>query len=183
MKLEVIQVGNPILRQTARVLTVDEIQSAEIQQLIELMKTTMYSAPGVGLAAPQIGHSLQLIVIEDKEEYQRIFSADELQMRKRKPVAFHVIINPKLTVLSMEHVKFHEGCLSVQGLCGIVPRAAAVKVTGLNDRAEPINIEAEGWYARILQHEVDHLNGVLCIDHMDTKTLATHENYQKFWRS
>lgn len=182
MKLEIIQIGNPILRQTARTLTVEEILSPEIQQLIELMKTTMYSAPGVGLAAPQIGSALQLIVIEDKEEYQRIFSAEELQKRKRTPVAFHVIINPKLTLLNMQNIEFHEGCLSVNGLCGIVPRAYSVKVTGLNDRAEPISIEAEGWYARILQHEIDHLNGVLCIDHMKTQSLSTYENYQKFWR-
>src|SRR5579875_2367265 len=99
MRLKIVQAGEAVLRQRPRPLTPDEIDSRETQQLIESMRETMYDAPGVGLAAPQIGLPLQLAVIEDKPEYTRDAPAGFLKERERKPVPFHVIINPVLTPL------------------------------------------------------------------------------------
>lgn len=178
--LEIVQIGHPVLRQTARALTREEILSDDIQQLITHMRDTMRTAPGVGLAAPQIGRDIQLAVIEDREEYHRNWPAIELQKRQRKPVAFHVIINPKLRVDKSQEVTFHEGCLSIPGLIGLVPRYLSVDVDYLNEHAEPQHIHATGWYARILQHEINHLQGILCIDHMPTRSISTIENYIKY---
>jgi peptide deformylase len=99
----------------------------------------------------------------------------------RSPVPFHVIINPRLTVVGGETADFFEGCLSCGQYMGAVERALRVRVECLNEKAEPVVIEAEGWYARILQHEIDHLNGKLFLDKVDTRTLMTVENYSKYW--
>lgn len=177
--LSIVQAGEPVLRQKARELSVEEILSPEIQDLIEEMKMTMREAPGVGLAAPQIGRSVQLIVIEDMNHSH--LTQEQLEERKRFPVPFHVVINPRLAIESEAHVEFFEGCLSVPALLGIVPRAEAVRVECLNERAEPVVIQAQGWYARILQHEVDHLQGTLFIDRAYLSALTTQENYMKLW--
>ena len=182
MKLKIVQAGDPVLRKQSRPLTKDEIGSPSIQLLIELMRNTMREAPGVGLAAPQIGKSLQLAVIEDRAEYLTRLSADELAETQRAAIPFHVVINPKLTILD-KSAKFFEGCLSVTGYQAIVDRALSVRVECLNERGEEITIKAQGWYARILQHEIDHLNGTLYIDRMKTRTLTNAENMTKFWNN
>jgi peptide deformylase len=169
MLLKIVQTGDPVLRAPARALTAEEIRSAEIQQLIELMRETMRDAPGVGLAAPQVGVPLQLAVIEDVGE------SDEQQ---RKPVPFHVIASPRLT-LGDELVEHYEGCLSVEGFQAAVPRARAVTVEALDHSGQPVKIQAAGWYARILQHEIDHLNGTLYIDRMKTRTFSTGRNMMR----
>ena len=183
MKLKIVQAGDPVLRKQSRPLTKDEISSPSIQLLIDLMRNTMREAPGVGLAAPQIGKSLQLAVIEDRAEYLTRLSADELAETQRAAIPFHVIINPKLTVLDKSPAQFFEGCLSVTGYQAIVDRALNVRVECLNERGEEITIKAQGWYARILQHEIDHLNGTLYIDRMKTRTLTNAENMTKFWNN
>lgn len=181
MKLEIVQTGNPVLRKQARPLTKDEIATPSIQQLIDLMRETMREAPGVGLAAPQIGLSIQLAVIEDQPEYLAHHSADELAELQRSAVPFHVIINPKLSFVGNSTAEFFEGCLSVEGYQAVVNRALDVRVECLNERGEELTINAHGWYARILQHEIDHLNGTLYIDRMKTRTLTTGENMFRFW--
>jgi peptide deformylase len=173
MVLKIVEVGDPVLRATARTLTPDEVRSPAVVALIELMRATMRDAPGVGLAAPQIGESLQLAVIEDCAEYQDGISADDLAIRGRAPVPFHVIVNPRLTIVEPGPALFYEGCLSVPDFVGQVPRAAAVRVDALDHRGEPVSIQAGGWYARILQHEIDHLRGTLYIDRMDTRSFAS----------
>jgi len=180
MKLKIVQAGEPVLRERGRELTKDEIKSSEVQQLIELMRDTMHEAPGVGLAAPQVGVSIQLAVIEDQPEYLAHHSAEGLAALQRSAVPFHVIINPKLTLLGNESAQFFEGCLSVEGYQAIVDRALNVRVECLNERGEEITINAHGWYARILQHEIDHLNGTLYIDRMKTRTFTTSENLLRF---
>ena len=177
---EIVQTGDPVLRKVARTMSADEIRSPEIQQLIDEMRETMRAAPGVGLAAPQIGVSLQLAVIEDRADYLNGVPPEHLAARQRAAVDFHVIINPKLTLLDEGAVEFFEGCLSVEGFGAIVPRALSVRVECLNERAEPITIRAHGWYARILQHEIDHLNGTLYIDRMYTRSFTTVENAERF---
>ena len=176
MTLRIIQTGDPVLRKVARTLSVDEIRSDSITRLIEEMRDTMRAAPGVGLAAPQIGESIQLAVIEDRINYTRDVSSEELAKRQRSPVDFHVIINPKISIIGDDTVDFFEGCLSVEGCVAMVPRATNVRVECLNERAEPIMIDAHGWYARILQHEIDHLNGTLYIDRMETRSFSMVEN-------
>ena len=182
VKLEIVQVGNPILRQRARPLSVDEIRSREIQKLIDTMRTCMHEAPGVGLAAPQLGLPLQLAVIEDREEYHKEVSEALLRERERRPVPFHVIANPALEEIGEEKAEFFEGCLSLSGYSALVPRARAVRVTCLDERGQQKVIEASGWYARILQHEVDHLSGTLYVDRMRSRSLTTMENLAEFWK-
>lgn len=181
-KLEIVQAGNPVLRQRARALSVAEIRSREIQKLIKDMRACMHDAPGVGLAAPQLGLALQLAVIEDREEYHKDVSEELLRERERRPVPFHVVINPTLEEIGGEKAEFFEGCLSLSGFSALVPRARRVRVTCVNEQAERQVIEATGWYARILQHEVDHLNGTLYIDRMYSRSFATMENLAEFWK-
>ncbi|HKR10416.1 MAG TPA: peptide deformylase [Pyrinomonadaceae bacterium] len=181
MTLEIVQTGDPVLRKVARMMTVDEIRSDATQELILQMRDTMRAAPGVGLAAPQIGESIQLAVIEDRIDYIGSASAEQLAAYQRSPVDFHVVINPTLTLIGDETVDFFEGCLSVEGFSAVVSRSLRVRVECLNERAEPITINAHGWYARILQHEIDHLNGTLYIDRMQTRSFSTMENAEHYW--
>ena len=178
----IVQTGDPVLRTGARDLTVAEIRSDDIQQLILVMRDTMRAAPGVGLAAPQIGVPLRIAVIEDREEYLRGADPAWLAERERSAVPFHVICNPEITVTDPGPVEFFEGCLSVAGYSALVPRARAVRVRCLDARGEPATIEARGWYARILQHEIDHLTGRLYIDRMDTRSFTSGENQARYWR-
>lgn len=182
VKFDIVQAGNPILRQRALSLTVEQIRSREIQKLIESMRECMHEAPGVGLAAPQVGLALHLAVIEDREDYHKDVSEALLQERERKPVPFHVIVNPVLEEVGDEKAEFFEGCLSLSGFSALVPRARAVRVSCLDERGDPKVIEASGWYARILQHEVDHLNGTLYIDRMRPRSFTTMENLAEFWK-
>jgi peptide deformylase len=179
MLLKIVSVGDPVLRQEARPLKPEEIQDSYIRDLIAYMRETMHDAPGVGLAAPQVGQSLQLAVIEDKAEYHKNLSAAELKERERVPVPFHVIINPEIELLTPPEVSFHEGCLSVPGFMAVAPRARTVRVTCLDEHGKTKTIQAGGWYARILQHEIDHLHGRIYIDRMQSETFSTLENYQK----
>jgi peptide deformylase len=183
MKIRIVQVGEPVLRQTARALSAEEIRSDEVQRLIEVMRETMRAAPGVGLAAPQIGLSLQLAVIEDPEEFLKDVPPEALARQERSPVPFHVIINPVLHIEPGEKVEFFEGCLSLSGFAALVGRARAVRVECLNERAEPITINARGWYARILQHEIDHLNGTVYVDRMNSRSFMTVGNLTRHWNN
>jgi peptide deformylase len=179
--LKLCEAGEPVLRRSGRELTPDEIVSAPIQELIGSMYETMRAAPGVGLAAPQIGEPLQIAVIEDRQDYIDKLPPEHTTLRLRSAVAPHVIINPRLT-LETETVEFFEGCLSLPGFTAIVPRALAVRVDCLNERAEPVTIQASGWYSRILQHEIDHLHGTLYIDRMLSRTFMGRENFERHWK-
>jgi peptide deformylase len=176
MRLKIVQAGEPVLRETARLLTPQEIVGEEIQRLIREMRDAMHDAPGVGLAAPQIGRPLQLAVIEDREDLLKSYSADDLAERERRAVPFQVIINPVITYASDEMKNFYEGCLSLPGFSAEVRRARTVRVEYLDERAQSHSVQASGWYARILQHEIDHLRGVLYIDRMQSRTFTTLDN-------
>jgi peptide deformylase len=180
--LKISEAGELVLRRPSRELTRDEIISTSIQELIGSMYETMRAAPGVGLAAPQIGMPLQLAVIEDRQEYIDKLPPEHAAARLRSAILPHVIINPRLT-LETEEVDFFEGCLSLPGFTAIVPRALAVRVDCLNERAEPVTINARGWYARILQHEIDHLDGALYIDRMLTRSFMGRENFERYWKN
>jgi peptide deformylase len=183
MLLKITTVGESVLREQARPLTVAEIRSSEIRQLIRHMRETLNDAPGVGLAAPQVGFPLQLAVIEDKQEYFAGLTGEQIAARERQPVPFHVIINPVLQQQSPADVEFFEGCLSVPGFTAIVPRSRQVRVECLDETGVPRVITASGWYARILQHEVDHLHGTLYLDRMESRTFCSIENHARLWKN
>jgi peptide deformylase len=183
MLLPIVHAGEPVLRQQARALSPQEIRSKEIQKLIGHMRETMRGAPGVGLAAPQIGLSLQLAVIEDRKEYHKEVSVEQLALRERRPVPFHVVINPRIqSAQDGQTVEFFEGCLSLPGFFALVPRSHSVRVECLDHRGKSKTIEASGWYARILQHEIDHLGGHLYIDRMRSRSFSSIQNWEKFWK-
>jgi len=183
MLLPIVHAGEPVLRQPTRALSPKEIGSKEIQKLIEHMRETMRGAPGVGLAAPQVGLSLQMAVIEDRKEYYKEVSSEQLALRERRPVAFHVLINPRIQNGEDDQtVEFFEGCLSLPGFFALVPRSCSVRVECLDHRGKSKTIEASGWYARILQHEIDHLHGNLYIDRMRSRTFSSTQNWEKFWK-
>jgi peptide deformylase len=183
MRLKILQAGEAVLRDPARPLTREEIVSDEIRRLIADMLDTMRDAPGVGLAAPQVGLPLQLAVIEDREELLNTLPAEELAEKERVPVSFHAIINPEITAIEHENVDFYEGCLSLAGFSAVVPRARKVRVAYLNEHAEPRSVQASGWYARILQHEIDHLHGTLYIDRMRSRSFTSLDNWSRFWKN
>ncbi|MBX3161520.1 MAG: peptide deformylase [Deltaproteobacteria bacterium] len=202
--LKIVQVGNPTLRARARAVTLEELATPKLQDLIALMRDTMREAPGVGLAAPQIDESLQIAVIEDAAP-QRAglqLTPEQLAERERRDVPYHVIVNPTLSFVSStgaevpahdeesgaaphaidavdDYIEAYEGCLSFSGFIMVVPRAHRVRVSALDERGAPVQIDATGWYARILQHEIDHLHGIVCCDRMDARTLSTQDNHAR----
>jgi len=182
MILKIIQTGDPVLRKKASELNLEQLKSPATQQLIDLMIATLRDRPGVGLAAPQVGESLQIIVVEDKKKYHEKVSEELLDAQSRKPVSLKVIINPILQIENdTDSELFFEGCLSVDGYAAIVPRAKKVSISGVDRQGKKISFTAEGWFARILQHEVDHLNGSLYIDKMLPRTFITDKHYADKW--
>ncbi len=155
---EIIGPSNSILRKKAHAVRPAEIP--ELQTLIDDMIDTMRHEPGVGLAANQVAVSKRLAVIE----YAEPLPADAPPEAEPPKPKLYVIINPEITAASKEMVNGTEGCLSVPGYAGHVLRHEAVTVKALNRKGQSIKIKARGWLARIFQHEIDHLNGVLFID-------------------
>ena len=183
MILKIEQVGHATLRKPAKPLTAQQLASPNIQQLIDLMIATLRDKPGVGLAAPQVGEPLQIIIIEDKKKYLQKVPEPVLAAQRRKPVSLHVIVNPTVTVLDTATDNFFEGCLSVDGFRAVVPRARRVRVSGLDRHGKRITVDADGWLARIVQHEVDHLGGTVYIDRMYSRTYMTEKAFAADWLS
>ncbi len=154
---EIVTVPDPVLRRKAQKVTrFDD----KLQTLIDDMVETMREAPGVGLAAPQIGVLEQIIVVEyfEKEE------DEEREDAEAAPKRLYVVINPQITRASAETVTGAEGCLSIPGYLGEVERFDTITVKGQNRRGQPVTLKLKDWTARIFQHEIDHLNGVLFTD-------------------
>ncbi len=173
METPIVQAGAEVLRLRAQPVTPAQVASPELQALITRMVDAMRAAPGVGLAAPQLGVSLQVLVLEDRAELQAALTAQELAERERVPVPLRVFINPTLTPVGEEQVTFFEGCLSVSGYAALVRRWREVEVSGLDEHGQPQTWRVRGWPARILQHEVDHLQGTLYVDRMVSRSLGT----------
>ena len=151
----IVTLPEPVLRRKARpVSTFDQ----NLQTLIDDMVDTMRDAPGVGLAAPQVGIGQRLIVVEYAEPPEE--GKEEKQVKPR----LYVMANPEIVKTSEDKVLGVEGCLSIPGLVGEVERYSMVQVKGLNRRGQPMKVKAEGWLARIFQHEIDHINGVVFPD-------------------
>jgi peptide deformylase len=153
---EIIGPNNPVLRRKAK--AVENPNTAATQQLINDMIETMREAPGVGLAAPQVAVGQRVAVIEYGEVPEG--APEDFEPEKK----LYVIVNPEIVARSEEMVDGAEGCLSLPGYAGNVKRHEAVTVRALNRKGKPIKIKARGWLARIFQHEIDHLDGVLFID-------------------
>ena len=170
---EIIKMGNPTLRQGAIPLTKEEILSEETKDLIEEMREVMKEAEGIGLAAPQIGISKHLAIIEIPQDSERYPDSEETRLL--------IFINPQIKVLDEVKQGFWEGCLSVPGLRGFVERPRKIQIDYLNENAEEVSIVAEDFLATVFQHEIDHLNGILYIDKMtDTTKLSYNEEYVKY---
>lgn len=155
---EIVYLPNPILRKKAKPVTKFD---KDLQTLIDDMIETMREAPGVGLAAPQINLPMQLAVVEYAEGEEDEERPEDAPPPEKK---LFVIINPEITKVSEEKVLGIEGCLSIPGLIGEVERHEAVQVKALNRHGNPVKLKVDGWMARIFQHEIDHLNGVLFTD-------------------
>lgn len=169
----IVQTGDPVLRVRAPEVSREEISTPEFQALVQRMIAAMREAPGVGLAAPQLGISKRVLVLEDRAELMASLTEAERAERERVPVPVRVVVNPTLTPVGDEKVTFFEGCLSVAGFAGLVARWREVEVTGLDEKGEAVTWRVKGWPARILQHEVDHLDGTLYIDRMFTRSFGT----------
>lgn len=173
---KIARLGNPVLRQPGKDLTVEEIGSAAFKQLIQDMVDTMKEYGGIGIAAPQIHESLQAAIIE--------FDSDSSRYPGMGDQPLTILVNPKLTVLDPTEQGYWEGCLSVPELRGFVNRPRKVRVDYLDENAKPRSIVAEDFLATVFQHELDHLSGVLFIDRLATEPgktqLAFVEEYKRF---
>ena len=159
---KVARLGHPVLRQAARAFESDEITSVETRQLVNDMLQTMEDYGGVGLAAPQVHESVQLAIIEVGEENERYFV--------EKGVPLVVVLNPKLSITDPTLSGFWEGCLSVPELRGYVERPAGIQVDFTDINGERQRLKADGFFATVLQHELDHLSGVLYTDKLKDPT-------------
>lgn len=173
--LRIIRLGHPNIRQGTEPVSPEELHSPEIRRLIDDMVETMRDANGVGIAAPQVHVSKQIIVIEVSPENPRY--------PNQPAVPLMVLLNPIITEHAETTEEGWEGCLSVPDLRGFVPRWTRVKVTGLDRQGQAVQLDAEGFFARVIQHEVDHLNGRVFLDRLpDLKTLTHLREYEQFWK-
>jgi peptide deformylase len=177
----IVQAGDPVLRAVAAPVDPVYLKKPEFKELVRTMTAVMRAAPGVGLAAPQIGIGLQVIVLEDEERLMGKLAEEERAVRGRVPFPLKVIVNPTLTVHGDRRATFFEGCLSVAGWSALVERDLEVEVSGLDEHGAPLSWRVAGWPARILQHEVDHLRGTLYIDRMLTRSFGINEEVAKRW--
>lgn len=172
--LKISRMGHPVLRQTASPVDDGEIPSPAFQQFIDDMIDTMRESDGVGLAAPQVYVPKRLALVEVKGPHPRYPNQPEVPLT--------ALINPVIVSHSEESEEDWEGCLSIPDLRGRVPRWKSVQVEAKNRHGEPIEISAAGFFARVIQHELDHLDGVLFLDRMrDLKTLTHLREFQKHW--
>lgn len=165
------QFGNPILRAKAKDISLNFLKKEKFKKLVKQMIYTMRHVGGVGLAAPQIDESLCLAVMETRPTPTRP------KLKRRGPI---VVVNPRIVKYSKEKVSDWEGCLSFKGVRGDVPRSKIITVEYYNEKGEKIVEKATGLWARIFQHETDHLNGIVYVDRMiDMKKLVTLEEFKR----
>jgi peptide deformylase len=171
--LKVARLGHPILRQVASPVPPERLRSAEIQRFIDDMVETMREYDGAGLAAPQVHTLLQIAVIE-VEGNPRYPDAPSIPLT--------VIVNPVVTPLTEEMEDGWEGCLSVPDMRGMVPRHTALRLQCLDREGQQLDLVAKEFYARVIQHETDHLRGIVYVDRMrDLSTLAHIAEWKRHW--
>jgi len=176
---KIAQLGEPVLRQSARPLGLDELATPEIRRLIEDLIVTMRDADGAGLAAPQVYESLRLVVIE---------LGENLRYPDAGPIPLMVLVNPKVTPLvdisagklaPRDAISIYEGCLSVSGMRGRVTRARRVRVEAFDALGQPVDQVFEGFAAAVVQHETDHLDGILYVDRTEAQTLTFLREFER----
>jgi peptide deformylase len=171
--MKVARLGNPILRKVAEPVPVEAICSPGVQRLIRDMVETMWEYDGVGLAAPQIHDSLQIIVVEAMGDSRNPGA------KRSAPV---VLINPVLSIISEQVIDDWEGCLSIPDLRGLVPRCAEIKVNACDPGGKALDFHAQGFFARVIQHEHDHLIGKIFLDRMRSfESLTYLREFSKYW--
>ena len=173
--LTIARLGNPVLRQVARPVDRDHLKDpdGEIQKFIDDMIVTMREEGGVGLAAPQVSRSVQIVVLE---------AQDNNRYPDRPDIPLMALINPSIVRYGGEEIGGWESCLSLIDFSGWVLRSSEVTVKALDRKGDPVTIEADGFLAVVLQHEIDHLNGLLFVDRMqDMKRLSYQEEFRKYW--
>jgi peptide deformylase len=167
--LPIAKLGNPVLRKMAAPVNARDIHTYDIQQFIDNLIETMLDEPGIGLAAPQVSRSVQIVVMGcegDEDGFPQT-----------------ILINPKIVFYGPQQVENWEGCLSVDGLRGKVTRPSVVRVQALNRHGKPMDFEATGLYAVCIQHEMDHLIGKVFLDRMtDMSTLTQLSEFDKYWK-
>lgn len=175
----VVQAGHPVLR--SRAVPFDgQLADDELAALVSLMRATMHAAPGVGLAAPQIGLPLALAVLADPGAGE----TETGRVRERPALPFRVLVNPRYEPVpgeQPEHVAFYEGCLSVVGYQAVVPRLRRLRLTGADETGRALDEVVQGWPARIVQHETDHLGGTLYLDRAHLRSLSATDEIGAHW--
>lgn len=171
---EICRMGNPVLREIARDIPLAEIGNSEFLALLQDMEDTMKSLGGIGIAAPQIGVSKKLAIIEfDKENPRYKIDSDQERL---------IVVNPRIEILDSSLQGFWEGCLSVPGLRGFVERPRKIKLVYLNEKAQKRELIVEDFLATVTQHELDHLFGKLYIDQMsDLSQLCFEKEFAQFY--
>ncbi|XP_071957884.1 peptide deformylase, mitochondrial-like isoform X2 [Antedon mediterranea] len=164
------QVGDPVLRMQSNPVPKSSIKSNEVKKVIKNMIYVMRKEKAVGIAAPQVGSALQIVAMEFTSKHTAKWPPEVCKMREVKEFPLTVIINPKLRFVDQRKIEWPEGCLSLKGFRANVPRFYEVKVKGLDQEGNDFEWQVSGYPARILQHEIDHVNGHLFIDHMDSTT-------------
>ncbi|MCX5262695.1 peptide deformylase [Streptomyces sp. NBC_00199] len=174
--LPLVLAGDPVLRAgTARYE--GQLDPALLARFVEALRLTMHAAPGVGLAAPQVGVELRIAVVEDPATVPE----EVRQARGRVPQPFRVLVNPSYEPVGSARAAFFEGCLSVPGYQAVVARHAEVRLTGEDEHGRPLDEVFGGWPARIVQHETDHLDGLLYLDRAEPRSLAADRNVLERW--
>ncbi|MEU6477497.1 peptide deformylase [Streptomyces sp. NPDC047017] len=174
--LPIVTAGDPVLRSGAEPFD-GQLGPALLARFVEALRVTMRAAPGVGLAAPQVGVGLQIAVIEDPAT-----GPEEVRLaRGRVPQPFRVLVNPSYEPVGADRAAFFEGCLSVPGWQAVVARHAEVRLRAVDEHGHAVDEVFTGWPARIVQHETDHLDGTLYLDRAEVRSLSSNEAIAARW--
>jgi peptide deformylase len=168
----IVQIGDPVLRLKSDLVPIELITSKEIDYLIQRMLAVQKSYKCVGLAAPQIGIPLRIILLEFTDRLKDVFTKEVYAAKEMSTLPLTVIINPEIKIINYDTMVFEESCESVRGYAAEVPRYKEVMLSGYNRKGKASELVLKGWNARIAQHEMDHLDGVSYTDKMDRKTLC-----------
>eukprot|EP00076_Gallus_gallus_P044478 XP_025010016.1 peptide deformylase, mitochondrial [Gallus gallus] len=166
------QVGAPVLRAAAAAVAPERLGGPELRALAAALAAGLRGGPCLGLSAPQLGVPLRVFAAALPPERCQQYPAALRRAHRIEPFPLRLLVNPALRVLDGRLVTAPEGCASIRGFSACVPRHWAVHVSGVDENGDPVSWEATGWAARIVQHEMDHLDGVLFIDRMDSRTFA-----------
>ncbi|WP_328432538.1 peptide deformylase [Streptomyces sp. NBC_00453] len=174
--LPIVAAGDPVLRRGTERFD-GQLDPALLARFVEALRVTMHAAPGVGVAAPQVGVELRIAVIEDPAPVP-----DEVRLaRGRAPQPFRVLVNPSYEPVGSQRAAYFEGCLSVPGWQAVVARHAQVRLTGEDEQGRALDEVFTGWPARIVQHETDHLDGMLYLDRAELRSLSSNASMAERW--